>query len=138
MKKIFKPALIIRVSNYLKDVSVEAGAITVILIIGIIILSGNIFRVITNARANYSIFQTERDSLYELRDKNSELDNELKYVQSDEYKKLFLRDTESLGTSSEQLYNIKESPEYYEEIIEYLEIEDKKDFTDWWIGLFQW
>lgn len=124
-----------RASNYIKDVSIEAGVLTVILCLVFLFLLGSIFRVLSNAKNNYEIFNIEKDSLNELEAKNGDLKKELEYVSSDEYKRLFLRDTKGLSASNEELYTLREDPNYFEEEKTYLDLKEKKNFSDWWIGL---
>lgn len=135
--KFKNPLSFLRLRNKLQDFSVEGGLVTVILAVVAILISGSIIRVVNNARSNYEIFKDEQASLEELRSKNSELAEDLNYVQSDEYKKLFLRDTQGLSVGSEELFSTKEKVAYQEEAKEYLKLETKSDYVDWWLSLLR-
>lgn len=135
--KFKNPLSFLKLRNKMKDFSVEGGLVTVILAVVAILISGSIIRVVNNARSNYEIFRDEQSSLEDLRMKNNELEEDLSYVQSDEYKKLFLRDTQGLSVGSEELFSTKEKVTYQEEVKEYLKIDTKNDYVDWWLSLLR-
>ncbi len=123
------------VSIYLKDIKLEDFATLMLLSIFLVVLIASSFKVIISARNNYDIFNVELKGLEEIRAKNEELKRELAYVTSDEYKLLYLRDSSALGKPEEQLYSIKEDLFKAEEKIEYYDISEKVDYTDWWVSL---
>lgn len=123
------------VSIYFKNIKMEDLITLILLGIFLVVLIASSVKVIVSARNNYDIFNVELRGLDEIRQKNDELKRELAYVTSDEYKLLYLRDSSSLAKPEEQLYNVKEDIYSAEEKIEYYDLTDKTDFTDWWISL---
>ncbi len=102
-----------------------------------LILIANVIRVVSNGRGNYETYLYEKQVLGELKDKNETLNTELDYVNSDEYRKLFLRDNQALAAPNEELYNTKPKPVYFDERKEYIDLRDKKEYSDWWALLLK-
>lgn len=125
-------------TNYLKKISSEGLFFAVLLSCTFIFLTGSIVRVINNARNNYEIFNLEKNSLNDLQSKNEDLKEELDYVNSDEYKRLFLRETEGLSSANEELFSRREEPTVIDADQELLPVEEKIDYSDWWAGLLTW
>lgn len=117
---------------YFKDLSMENVLVMILLSLTILVLTGNILRVIANAKNNYEIFSVEAQGLNELKDKNDDLKKELEYVSSDEYKMLLLRDSSNLAQSNEELYAIRNQSENYDIQTELYNLQDKASFSDWW------
>jgi len=138
MFKFLQSLKLKKVNAYAKSINIEGGVITLLLCFFLLLLAGSILRVVTLGRNNYEIFNIEKAGLDELKNKYAQLQSELEYVNSDEYKQLFLRDSEGLTTANSELYKIKDKSIYYEEKKEYIKISDKKDFSDWWGGLITW
>ena len=125
-------------ANYFKKVSSEGLIFALILSCTFIFLTASIVRVINNARNNYEIFNLEKNSLEELEEKNQNLQDELQYVSSDEYKRLFLRDTEGLSAENEELFSRREEASVINNEQELLPLKEKIDYSDWWAGLLVW
>lgn len=121
----------------IKELSVFQIFWTIVLLVAIIFFISMIIRVITTSKQNYDTFSNEKISLLELQSKNKQLQDELEYVKSDEYKKLLLRDTLSIGENSENLYRTKDKIEYFDEKFEYLNLKDRVDFREWWFQLIK-
>jgi len=132
IKNIQKNIRLEKVFIYFKDLTVENILITLLLAATILVLGGNIIRVIANARSNYEIFALEEKGLNDLKEKNKQLQSELEYVSSDEYKMLLLRNSSNLARSNEELYTLKAQSKYLEEDKELLDLSQKDDFQDWW------
>lgn len=123
------------VSIYFKDIRLEDFVTLILFSIFLLVLIASSVKVIVNARNNYDIFNVELKGLEEIRKKNEELKRELAYVSSDEYKLLYLRDSSALAKPEEQLYTIKEDPFRANEKIEYYDLTDLTDYTNWWVSL---
>ncbi len=132
IKNIQKNIRLEKVFVYFKDLSAETLLITFLLSITLLILGGNILRVISNARINYEIFAIEAQGLKNLQLKNEQLQKELEYVSSDEYKMLLLRNSSNLAQSGEELYSLKAQAEYLDAEKNLLDVKTKQDFNDWW------
>jgi len=117
---------------YFKDFTTENLLISILLCLAVLVLTGNILRVITTARNNYEIFSIESQSLNDLKAKNEELQKELEYVSSDEYKMLLLRNSANMAQSSEDLYTIRQKATYLDEEKDLLDLTKKSDFSNWW------
>lgn len=129
-KKLFQKA-----KNNLNEIKFDGLALSIVLAFIVLVVAGNIIRVITNGQTNYSTFLDEKAELTRLQNRNVALSEEYSYVNSDEYKALLLRDAQNLGRPEEILFNTKEKPSFYVETPEYLDLENKTDFTDWWLKL---
>jgi len=117
---------------YFKDFSTENILVTLLLCLAVLVLSGNILRVISTARSNYEIFSIETQSLNDLKKKNADLLSELEYVSSDEYKMLLLRNSANMAQSGEELYTIKDKAKYLDEELRLLDLSKKSNFNNWW------
>jgi len=123
--------------NNLRRIAFEGMAFSVFLIVVSLVLFSNVVRVIATGKNNYETYLKERDALAEIRKKNEELKNEYEYVNSDEFKKLILRDAFSIASQEERLFRTKDQVRYFDEEVELLKLEDKKDFIDWWLQLIR-
>jgi len=121
----------------LQGLSFDGAAVAVCLCIVILVVSSNIVRVFTNGQSNYSTFLLEKNERDKLQDKNNKLQQDLSYVNSDEYKQLFLRDSENLAQGNEELYQTKDKPIYYQTIPDYLDLKTKGNYNDWWGALLK-
>lgn len=117
---------------YFKDLTVENILLTLLLLATVMILTGNILRVVANAKSNYEIFHIEAQSLDDLQKKQEDLKKELEYVSSDEYKMLLLRNSANMALSNEELYAIRNKAEYLDEEKELLDLSKKSDYKVWW------
>lgn len=122
-------------SNF-RNMAVDSLLITVALIVVGILLFSNVVRVITTGKANYDTFLSEESALAEIREKNNRLAEEYEYVNSDEFKKLILRDTLGVADQSENLYKTKEEVQYFDEEVEYFDLRDVTDYSLWWQSIF--
>lgn len=130
VKRIFQ-----RARNNLNEVKFDGLALSVVLAFLVLVITGNIIRVFTNGQSNYSTYLEEKQELARLQEKNANLTEEYEYVNSDEYKALLLRDAQNLAKPEETLYNTKERASFFVETPEYLDLEDKNDYMDWWLKL---
>lgn len=129
-KKLFQKA-----KNNLNEIKFDGLALSIVLAFVVLVVAGNIIRVFTNGQSNYSTFLEEKAELTRLQSRNEALTEEYNYVNSDEYKALLLRDAQNLAKPEETLFNTKEKPSFFVETPEYLDLENKTDFTDWWLKL---
>jgi len=95
----------------------------------------NILRVITNGKNNYETYLSEKASLEEIIAKNEDLTKENNFVSSDEYRKLILRETSNYASDNERLFQTKEKPAFLDETKQYLDLGQKKDYSNWWLKL---
>lgn len=116
----------------LKTISLDGFFFFFVLLIIILFLSVNVIRVLSSGKSNYETYLYEKNVLEELRQKNRELAQNKEYYSTDEYKKLFLRDTQTFGMENETLYTTRVLPVYYEEEKELLDLRAKTMFDDWW------
>jgi len=132
LKNINKNIRMEKVFLYFKDLTLENVLVMLLLTITLLVLMGNILRVIANARSNYEIFSIEAQGLRDLTKKNTDLQKELDYVSSDEYKMLLLRNSSNLALVNEELYTIRNPSEQFDEENELLIVKDKTNFSGWW------
>lgn len=130
LKRIFQKA-----KNNLNEVKFDGIALSIVLVFLVLVIAGNIIRVFTNGQSNYSTFLEEKAELDKLLERNENLNQEYAYVNSDEYKALLLRDAQNLAKPEETLYNTKERPSFFFEEPEYLDLETKSNYLDWWLKL---
>lgn len=134
MQGIFKK-LSHKARNNFNEIKFDGLALSIVLAFIVLVVAGNIIRVFTNGQTNYSTFLEEKAELTRLQNRNVSLTSEYNYVNSDEYKALLLRDAQNLAKPEETLFNTKEKPSFFVETPEYLDLENKTDFTDWWLKL---
>jgi cell division protein FtsB len=104
-----------RLQNIFKFRLHTRGWFSVVMIIGVtFLLLVSFGRVITNAKNNFEVYQYEQSGLVALQGDNDELQRELDYYQSFEYKRLYARDFLHLAEPGETLYKIVGSQTYYE------------------------
>lgn len=121
---------------FFKETVIEGGLLTVILVVSLLLLLSNIFRVISTGKSNFDVYVYEQDSLNALKEKNKELSLDKTYYESEEYKLLFLRDTELMAKPGESIYTTRDKPEYYDQPKILLDISYKENYADWWAKLF--
>lgn len=104
----------------------------------ILAVSLNIYVVVVNAFQNYEVLQTERAKLAELQSKNAQLESELAYYSSLEYKQRYGYDSLNLARPGEQIYLVqeadRESFELEEENPDPIQTEDNQR---WWQLFFE-
>ncbi len=106
-RKIKKLAVAIKFKSSLVN---NNYIITVILSIGIIIfLLFNTYKTIHTAEINYSIKLKEEKKLEEIKNENKELNEKLKYLQSNDAKELLALEAFKLAKENETLYKITDS-----------------------------
>lgn len=124
-----------KATSNLRQIALESLFIAITLVIISILLFSNIVRVITTGKSNYDTFLKEQESLKVIQAINDDLIDDYEYVNSDEYKKILLRDSLGLADQSERLFRTKEASEYYDEEIELFKLRDKTNYDDWWLKL---
>ncbi len=83
------------------------GWVSVLIVVGItFLLLVSFGRVITNARNNFEVYQYEQSGLAMLQVDHSELQRQLDYYNSFEFKRLYARDFLHLAEPGETLYKI--------------------------------
>jgi cell division protein FtsB len=133
--KLKKDMLLTTFKIYSKSIVIEGIGLTLILSLFALLLFTNIFRVISNGKYNYETYLYEKEVLAQIQEKNMGLKEDIAYVQSDEYKKLLARDTLNMAEAGEIIFETKETPVYYEEEKEYLDVNSKDRFGGWWKNL---
>lgn len=124
-----------QIQTHKNSVVVEGVPLSVFLLLISFVMGINILRVITNGKNNYDTYLSEKSSLEEITSKNDELNKENTFVSSDEYRRLILRETSSYASDNERLFQTKEKPVYFDEIKEYFDLTQKKEYGDWWLDL---
>lgn len=137
MPGLFKRALQKARSN-LSEVKFDGVVLSIVLGFLVLVIAGNIIRIFTNGQSNYATYLEEGADLEKLLEKNQVLSEEYKYVTSDEYKALLLRDAQNLAKPEENLFSTKDKASFFFEELEYLDIQDKTEFSDWWAKLIAW
>ncbi len=137
MPGLFKRALQKARSN-LSEVKFDGVVLSIALGFLVLVIAGNIIRIFTNGQSNYATYLEEGTDLEKLLEKNQVLSEEYKYVTSDEYKALLLRDAQNLAKPEENLFSTKDKASFFFEELEYLDIQDKTEFSDWWAKLIAW
>jgi cell division protein FtsB len=133
--KLKKDMLVTTLKVYSKSIVIEGIGLTLILSLFALLLFTNIFRVISNGKYNYETYLYEKEVLTQIQGKNESLKEDIAYVQSDEYKRLLARDTLNMVEPTETIFETKETPVYYDEEKEYLDINSKDKFEGWWKNL---
>lgn len=83
-------------------------------VLAIVLLTGNIYRIIKRGYERYEIIQQEEERLAELELQNKELEDELKYYSSKEYIDIKAREEFNLVFPNQHLvYTVKEA-DFYE------------------------
>lgn len=95
----------------------------------------NLARVVANAQDNYEVYQFEKQGLQELKQEHKELEQELEYYQSYEYKKLYARDNLKLADEDEKLYQILGERKQYEVVEQDPDLFQNQSFWNWWVIL---
>jgi hypothetical protein len=126
-----------RSSANFRNMAVDSLVITIALIVVGTLLFSNVIRVISTGKSNYDTFLSEEAALAEIRNKNNQLSEEYDYVNSDEFKKLILRDTLGVADQSERLYKTKNEVQYFDEEVEYFDLRDISDYSQWWSQIFR-
>ncbi len=137
MPGLFKRALQKARSN-LSEVKFDGVVLSIVLGFLVLVIAGNIIRIFTNGQSNYATYLEEGTDLEKLIEKNQVLSEEYEYVTSDEYKALLLRDAQNLAKPEENLFSTKDKASFFFEELEYLDIQDKTEFSDWWAKLIAW
>jgi cell division protein FtsB len=114
-----------KLSQLLKFVSTRAKGfeinwsywgITFASILGILILSANIFRIVRKGYERYDIIQQEKERLEKLLEKNAELTEELKYYSSSEFVDIKAREELNMAFPNQRLIYIeKHEPLFLDE-----------------------
>lgn len=117
-------------------INAELLALTIFLLSIMLVLFGNIVRVVVNAKSNYETYIREEESLDKLREKNATLQAELDYVTNDEYKKILLRENGYMAEESERLFKTKGTATYFDEEKELMSIEQVEGLNGWWSKIF--
>lgn len=134
--KVQKEIMFQRVKSYSKNIVFEGVGMTIVLSFLTIILLSNVLRIVTKGKYNYDTYLYEKTTLEELQAKNDELKDEYRYVTSNEYRLVAIRDVLNYTSPSETLYDTKEFKKYYiEKPPEYLNVSEKEDYLDWWYKL---
>ena len=136
MKKILNK-ITSKFSNNFDKSEIESIILAGFLAIVTLVVIINVIKVYSDGQSNYVALQLETQNMNKLQNVNNKLTSQLKYVSSDEYKQLFLRDTVGLAKNNEQIFNTRSSPVYYKEIPDYLDLSQKATFSDWWSTLLK-
>lgn len=112
------------------------GWLSVLVVVVMALVVGvNLWKVAVNAAESIDVFQAEQESLSALRQIHQDLQDQLSYYESYEYKKLYARDNLRLVEPGERLFRVL-SP------IEYFEFEEvtpnffaETDNLSWWLEL---
>ena len=106
------------------------------IILVVIILAVNIVKVVSRAGDNYQVYIEEKAALGRLQQENAELERELAYYQSYEYKKLYARDNLRLADPGERLIQIVDNTvSYDEDQTETNILSTTDDNSVWWLML---
>lgn len=112
------------------------GWLSVFVVVGItFMLLVSFGRVIANARSNYDVYLFEKDGLTVLQADNAELQRELDYYSSYEYKRLYARDYLHLAEPGETLYKIVGNQQYYQVTAVAPNFVPPSSYADWWLQL---
>lgn len=134
--KVKKEIIATQIKSYSKDIVLEGVGMTIVLSLLTIILLSNVVKVISKAKYNYDTYLYEKGTLTELQEKNQDLLEERRYVGSNEYRIIAMRDVLNYTSSSETLYDTKEYKTYFvEKQPVYLNAKEKENYLDWWYKL---
>lgn len=118
----------------LKYIDFKDFYITIILFFVILILLANIHRAISNAYSNHLTYSVEINNYEQLKKRNLELKNDLEYYKSDEFKKIFLRESLLLAEEGDKIFITRGKPEFIQEKKIYYKI-DNLDHNYFWLLL---
>lgn len=121
----------------IKRIKFEGVGLTIILSIITFILIGNIVRVFVDGNLNYSVYEQEIDSLEKLRERNENLKTSLDELNSPEQKALLARDVLEFAREGESLYRTKEQIDLIDEKIEYFDLEEIDNYSNWWLMIIR-
>ena len=127
-----------KVAATLKDIGISWQYISLIIVslLLVIYLSVSIYGVIKRGKENYELISSEREKLYVLEREGQVLSEEVRYVQSSEFKESFARDNLNYARRNQDLYYVKrEVPIEYEYLEKNLDPIELDSFKEWWIQL---
>lgn len=124
--------LFVKFKNNLSTIAFEGVGLSIILLIIMFILGANILRVIEKGEQNYNVYLYEKNILAETEIKHDELVERLNYVSTAEFQKLIAREVLGYVEPGAELYKTKENSTFYDVEKKLLNLQKKKDFTDWW------
>lgn len=116
----------------MSNIATEGIGLSIILLLIMFVLIANILRVIEKGEQNYSVYLYEKEALTDTQNKHAELQERYNYVTTPEYQKLIAREVLGYVEPSAELYKTREQSTFYEVRKKILNVEKKKDFTDWW------
>jgi hypothetical protein len=90
--------------------------ITFACILGILILSSNILRIVRKGYERYEIIQQEKERLERLIEKNAQLTEELKYYSTSEFVDVKAREELNMAFPNQRLIYIEKAGDVYEEV----------------------
>lgn len=127
--------LFIKFKSNMSNVATEGVGLSVILLLIMFILTANILRVIEKGEQNYNVYVYEKEALTETQIKNQALKDRYDYVITPEYQKLIAKEVLGYVEPAAEIYRTKEQSTFYDVKKKILNLQKKKDFTDWWILL---
>lgn len=116
----------------LRDLSTARISLSLIFAILFVFMTSIIVNSISRGLDNYNTFLEERSQLEEIKSENERLLNEFEYVNSDEFKKIILRDTLGYADQDERLFRTKIQTQYFDKEIKLLSLEEIADYGQWW------
>lgn len=116
----------------LRDLSAVRIMITLAFVCLFIFMASLIINSISRGLGNYNTFLEERSQLQEILEENERLQNEFEYVNSDEFKKIILRDTLGYADQEERLFRTKTQTQYFDKEIKLFSTEEISDYNQWW------
>lgn len=116
----------------MRDVSAIRISITLLFVLAFVFMASIIANSISRGLNNYNTFVEERSQLALIQAENERLLNEFEYVNSDEFKKIILRDTLGYADQEERLFRTKTQTQYFDKEIKLLSLEEISDYDQWW------
>lgn len=116
----------------MRDVSAIRISITLLFVFAFVFMASIIANSISRGLNNYNTFVEERSQLALIQAENERLLNEFEYVNSDEFKKIILRDTLGYADQEERLFRTKTQTQYFDKEIKLLSLEEISDYDQWW------
>lgn len=108
---------------------------TFILLLIFLAIFFNVYRSVSNALNNRNIYFKEYENYQLLKIRNESLQKDREFFLSDDYKLIFLRETQNLVKENEFLYSTRRPPVYIQERKFLINLKNLRDNYWWWYYL---
>lgn len=121
--------------KFVRNIDFRSWLILVGLTVVLLIIAGKLGDSMVNAYRNYQVYVAEQAGRDELAEEYQDLQQNLAYYRSYEYKKLYARDYLNLTQNGETLYRINDNDSFYEVKEKQQNFVESGEYTQWWLVL---